>query len=220
VSARTQATAQSFLTTPEQRAIIARDAARGQPSGLLSFPNLTGLTSTPDGPPVVTSRTTGAEAVIPPPFAPGGPQQPYPAVLPPVSPELLAAAERRRQQATAAEQTALALFEDQRARAETERLLGMRQIEREGQQAVSGELNRLAGRGTARSPMFVNPAVRDIAERVGRATGQLEVSIGSRLEELGRELESARQARALENARIDFELAMERSNVNRLLGVS
>lgn len=154
-------------------------------------------------------------------YTPAGPTAtPYPTTLPALSPEMMEAIERRRSATVEREQRAETMFEDARLRAEAERILGLRRIGEDVGEVQRQRVSQLAGRGVARSPIFLNPELRRLATVQGRAIGELEAGVASKLEELRGILEGERQAVTRERAQIDFDTVFGRSDVGRLLGVS
>ena len=144
---------------------------------------------------------------------------PYPAVLPPLSPEMLKIIEDRRRAANRALAEAEARTESSRTAAELEaagRLLGFEEAAARQRRAGMSEL---AARGVARSPMFANPLRREIARAQQEQIGESQRQLASTLDELQVALEGARQRREAQLAQIAFDEMAARSNVNRLLGV-
>ena len=143
----------------------------------------------------------------------------YPSVLPPLSPEAQAAFLERRRAATRAEEQARAQVDRQRKMAEGAAVQGRAEIARQqGEQSRAG-LSELAGRGVARSPMFVNPFQRGVARQAQARVGELEMGLSQTLENLSAALQAADNQRAAELARIDTDMLTARSNVPGLLGV-
>ena len=144
----------------------------------------------------------------------------YPAVLPPLSPEAQRAFAERRRAATAAEEQARAQVDRQRAAAEAAAVQGRRQIgERQQRESLAG-MEEFAGRGVARSPMFVNPFQRGVARQAQQRVGELEMGLSQTLENLGAALQRAQGARARGLADSEMDIMAARSNVPRLLGVA
>lgn len=144
---------------------------------------------------------------------------PYPAVLPPLSPEMLKIVEDRRRAANRALAEAEARTESSRTAAELEaagRLLGFEEAAARQRRAGMSEL---AARGVARSPMFANPLRREIARVQQQQIGESQRQLASTLDELQAALEAARQRREQQLSQIAFDEMAARSNVNRLLGV-
>lgn len=143
----------------------------------------------------------------------------YPAVLPPLSPEAQAAFLERRRAATRAEEQARATIDRQRQMAEAAAVQGRRQIGEQQQRESLAGLEELAGRGVARSPMFVNPFQRGVARQAQQRIGELESGLSQTLENLGAALQAAENQRARELAQIETDILTARSNVPGLLGV-
>ena len=143
----------------------------------------------------------------------------YPSVLPPLSPEAQRAFAERRRAATAAEEQARAQIDRQRQQAEAAAVQGRRQIGEEQQRQSLAGMEELAGRGVARSPMFVNPFQRGVARQAQQRVGELESGLAQTLENLGAALQRAQSERARELADIEMDIMAARSNVPRLLGV-
>ena len=143
----------------------------------------------------------------------------YPTVLPPLSPEAQRAFAERRRLATRQWEEAQAQEARQRAAAEGAAVQGRRQIGREQAEQSRAGMQTLAGRGTARSPMFVNPFQREVARVAQQRVGELEMGLGQTLENLRTALQQADIDRERELNQIEFDIIAARSNVPYLLGV-
>lgn len=191
-----------FRDRPQQ---VARDP---RPSDLPQV-NLRDLGSTGPG---ADDDVDGGDTVI------SSTPTPYPAVLPPLSPEMLKIIEDRRRAANRALAEAEVRTESQRTAAELAaagRLLGIE--EETGRQRRAG-MQELAARGVARSPMFANPFRRELARVQQQQIGESQQQLASTLDELGVALEAARQRREQQLAQIAFDEMVARSNVSRLMG--
>lgn len=144
----------------------------------------------------------------------------YSSVLPPLSPEAQRAFAERRRQATAAYERAEQDVARQRQQAEAAAVQGRRQIGQEQAQQSRAGMAELAGRGVARSPMFVNPFQRQVARQAQQRVGELEMGLGQTLENLRLALQDAEAARERELNRIEFDILAARSNVPQLLGMN
>lgn len=143
----------------------------------------------------------------------------YPSVLPPLSPEAQRAFAERRRLATRAEEEARAQIDRQRQMAEGAAVQGRRQIaEQQAEQSRAG-MAEFAGRGVARSPMFVNPFQRGVARQAQQRVGELEMGLSQTLENLGAALQQAQLERERELAQIETDIMTARSNVPGILGV-
>ena len=142
----------------------------------------------------------------------------YPAELPALTAEQQAALMSRRRQATRAFGETEASINRQRQRAQAEALRAQGEIERQQQLQSRAGMQTLAGRGVGRSPMFVNPFQRQLAEQSQRAVGQLQSGLADTLAQLESALRQADIARERELAQIDFDAGSFRSDVSRLLG--
>lgn len=142
----------------------------------------------------------------------------YSAELPALTAEQQAALMSRRRQATRAFGETEASINRQRQRAQAEALRAQGEIERQQQLQSRTGMQTLAGRGVGRSPMFVNPFQRQLAEQSQRQVGQLQSGLADTLAQLEGALRQADIARERELAQIDFDAGSFRSDVARLLG--
>jgi hypothetical protein len=104
-----------------------------------------------------------------------------------------------------------------RARGDVERQRG--DLQRESQLQQRSGMQTLAGRGVARSPMFVNPFQRRLAEQTQRQVGELESGLAGILANLEAQIRQADIGREREINQLDFDRTQYRSNTSALLGV-
>ena len=142
----------------------------------------------------------------------------YDSVLPPLTAEQQALLASRRRAATRQFEETEASVARGRARAEAEALRAQTEIARQQQLQSRAGMQTLAGRGVGRSPMFVNPFQRQLAEQSQRAVGQLQSGLADTLAQLESALRQADIGRERELAQIDFDATSMRSDVARLLG--
>lgn len=142
----------------------------------------------------------------------------YNATLPPLSPQQQELLASRRRMATRqfGETEATATREMDRARADTRRQQA--NIERDQQMASREGMATLAGRGVGRSPMFVNPFQRQLAERTQRQTGELQSNLARILANLEGQIRQAGIMRDREYQQIDWDRTSFRSDPSALLG--
>ena len=142
----------------------------------------------------------------------------YPAALPALTAEQQAALASRRRLASRAFEETEANVARERARAEADALRAQSDVERQQQLQSRAGMQTLAGRGVGRSPMFVNPFQRQLAEQSQRQIGELQSGLANTLAQLESALRQAEIARDRELAQIDFDAGSFRSDVARLLG--
>lgn len=159
-----------------------------------------------------------AQQATPPQQAPATPLE-YPIEAASISPELQRILETRRIQADESLERTQADRDFQGAQATTQAALQMTDIDRWQQQTDLKNQRRLAARGVARSPMFANPAQRQVFETANRAGTEVRFGLAGTLSELDRALREAESRRSAELAEISFDEAAARSNVGQLLGV-
>jgi hypothetical protein len=144
----------------------------------------------------------------------------YPTTAPPLSPEVDRALRQRRFEAdmgVARAESDLGLFGD---RARVQAGLQLTDIGRWQDRTMQDTQRRLAARGVARSPMFANPAQRQVFEESSRAAGEVRFGLANTLSELERALREAQTRRAAELGEIEQDRGVAESDVNRLLGAS
>lgn len=144
----------------------------------------------------------------------------YPTTPLPLSPEVQRVLGQRR---LAADETLARAQEDarlQEAQARVAAGLRLSDVDRQVQQAELATRSQLAARGVARSPMFSNPAQRQIFEQANRASGEVRFTLRNTLSQLEQALREAESARQRELLDIEMEAVTARSDVNRLLGVN
>jgi hypothetical protein len=144
----------------------------------------------------------------------------YPTTPLPLSPEVDRILRQRRFEAdmdVARAEADLGLVGD---RARTQAGLQLTDIERWQDRTMQDTQRRLAARGVARSPMFANPAQRQVFEESSRAAGEVRFSLANTLSELERALREAQTRRAAELGEIEQDRGVAESDVNRLLGAS
>lgn len=141
----------------------------------------------------------------------------YPPPLPALSAPVQAALAQRRRAASSEFERAedLNRLEAQRAEADTQRRQQL--LERDRQLESRAGMQTLAGRGVARSPMFVNPFQRRLTEQAQRGTAELQSNLASTLANLRSALQEAEARREREFAQIDFDTATARSDLARIL---
>ena len=144
----------------------------------------------------------------------------YPTTPLPLSPEVERALMQRRYEADESVRRAMADRDFGEARATTSAALELTDIERWAEQSELANRSRLAARGLARSPLFANPAQRQVFEQANRAGSEVRFGLANTLSELDRALREAESARAAELANISLDEGAARSDVNRLLGAS
>lgn len=187
---------------------LERDARRGANRGLAA------LTTRGDTPPPPDPGPQGSTAGV------SSGTFRYPTALPPLSPEAQRAFAEERRAITRALEETRAQVARQRAQAEAAAVQGRREIGRtQAEQSRAGMLE-LAGRGVARSPMFVNPFQRGVARAAQQRVGELEMGLSQTLENLGTVLRQAEQDRARRLSQIETDIMAARSNVPMLLGVA
>jgi hypothetical protein len=142
----------------------------------------------------------------------------YDPVLPPLTPEQQALLATRRRLATRGFEETSAAVERERSRAEAEAVRQRQDIARAQQLQSRAGMQTLAGRGVGRSPMFVNPFQRQLAESSQRQIGELESGLANTLAQLQSALRQSEIARERELSQIDFDAATFRSDITRLLG--
>lgn len=103
-----------------------------------------------------------------------------------------------------------------RARGDVERQRG--DLQRESQLRQRSGMQTLAGRGVGRSPMFVNPFQRRLAEQTQRQVGELESGLAGILANLEAQIRQAEIGREREINQLDFDRAQFRSDTGALLG--
>lgn len=173
-----------------------------------------GLTQRPETPPPPDPGPQGSTAGV------SSGTFRYPSVLPPLSPEAQRAFAERRRAATRALEESRAQVERQRAQAEAAAVQGRREIGRQQAEQSRQGMAELAGRGVARSPMFVNPFQRGVARAAQQRVGELEMGLSQTLENLNTVLRRAEQDRARELAQIETDIMAARSSVPMLLGIA
>lgn len=101
----------------------------------------------------------------------------------------------------------------------TRAALQMTDIDRWAETTDLANRQRLAARGVARSPMFANPAQRQVFEQANRAGGEVRFNLASTLTELDRALRAAATRRQAEYGEIEMDIGDGQSDVNAMLGV-
>jgi hypothetical protein len=143
----------------------------------------------------------------------------YPSVLPPLTPDQQSALMNRRRAATSQLEGTEDLVRLQASRAAGDAFRQQGEIGRvQGEQSRAG-MQSLAGRGVARSPMFVNPFQRQLVAQAQRQTGELQSGLAGTLANLQAALQQASATRERELSQIDFDEATYRSDIARLLGL-
>ena len=146
------------------------------------------------------------------------PVQEYPTEPLPLSPEVQRQLMQRRYEADEMVRRAAADRDFQGAQATTQAALQMTDIDRWRQQTDLENQRRLAARGVARSPMFANPAQRQVFETANRAATEVRFGLAGTLSELDRALREAESRRQRELSEISLDEGAGRSDVDRLLG--
>jgi len=155
----------------------------------------------------ITSSTNGVSQ----PFGSGS-------ALPALTPQQQEALLQRRRLATRQYGETEAAVGRERDRAEADTLRRTQDIGRDQQLQSRAGMQTLAGRGVARSPMFVNPFQRQLAEGAQRQQSELQSGLAATLAGLETALRQADIARLREYAQIDFDRGSYRSDVASLLG--
>lgn len=145
---------------------------------------------------------------------------PYPTVLPPLTPEMQSALDARRRAASRAYEQAAIQVDDARMAAEAQRLFTEQQIDEATARARREGMTQLAARGVARSPMFANPFRRELVRQQQAQLGEAEATLAGTLEQLGRTLQAAELQAEREYADIGVAAMQGRSNIGRLLGIA
>lgn len=145
---------------------------------------------------------------------------PYPTVLPPLTPEMQATLDARRRAASRAFEQAAIEADDARMAAEAQRLFTEQQIDEATAAARRQGMTTLAARGVARSPLFANPFRRELVRQQQAQLGEAEATLAGTLEQLGRTLQAAELQREREFADIGVAAMQARSNIGRILGVA
>ncbi len=142
----------------------------------------------------------------------------YPPELPALTAEQQALLQNRRRMATRQrdETVNTAQREMTRARGDVERQRG--DLQRESQFQARSGMQTLAGRGVGRSPMFVNPFQRRLAEQTQREVGQLESGLAGILANLQAQIRQAEIGREREINQLEFDRTQFRSDTGALLG--
>lgn len=161
----------------------------------------------PDAPPAPT--TNGVS---------GG--NPYPTVLPPLTPEMQSALDARRRAASRAYEQAAIAADDARMQAEAQRLFTEQQIDEATARARREGMASLASRGVARSPLFANPFRRELVRQQQAQLGEAEATLAGTLDQLGKTLQAAQLTAEREYADVGVAAIQARSNLARLLGLS
>jgi hypothetical protein len=125
----------------------------------------------------------------------------------------------RRRLATRSFEETQALVARERARSEGDVLRQQGELSRAQDLQSRQGMQTLAGRGVGRSPIFVNPFQRQLAEQTQRQVGELQSGLANTLAQLGSALQQAEINRDRELAQIDFDAVDFRSDVGGLLGV-
>lgn len=146
-------------------------------------------------------------------------RQEYPIEAASISPELQRILETRRIQTDQSLEEAQLDRDLFYARAKQQADLQETNIKRFQQTQNLETQRRLAARGVARSPMFSNPAQREIFETANRASGEVRLNLAKTLSDLNTALRKAQSQSQRDLAEINFDEAAARSNVGRLLGV-
>lgn len=142
----------------------------------------------------------------------------YSPTLPALTPQQQRALMERRRLATRSFEETQAVVGRERTRAEAEALRQQGEVDRARELQSRAGMQTLAGRGVGRSPMFVNPFQRQLAEQSQRQVGELQSGLANTLAELGSALQQAEIGRDRELSQIDFDAVDFRSDVGRLLG--
>ena len=124
---------------------------------------------------------------------------------------------RRRAASRGVEQTQN-VVQREAQRAQGDALRQQRQLTRDFERASREGMQTLAGRGVARSPMFVNPFQRQLVEQSQRQIGELRSGLAGTLSQLENALRQAEIGREAELSQIDFDALTYRSDIDRLLG--
>lgn len=159
-----------------------------------------------------------AQQASPPQQAPAAPPE-YPTEPLPLSPEVQRQLMQRRFEADEMVRRAAADRDFQGAQATTQAALQMTDIDRWQQQTDLENQRRLAARGVARSPMFANPAQRQVFETANRAGTEVRMGLANTLSELDRALREAETRRQRELSEISLDMGEAQSDIGRLLGV-
>ena len=142
----------------------------------------------------------------------------YSPTLPALTPQQQRALMERRRLATRSFEETQALVDRERARSEGDVLRQQGELSRAQDLQSRQGMQTLAGRGVGRSPIFVNPFQRQLAEQTQRQVGELQSGLANTLAQLGSALQQAEINRDRELAQIDFDRTSYRSDVDRLLG--
>ena len=139
--------------------------------------------------------------------------------LPPLTAEQQAALMGRRNIATRGAAQTERFIQRERARSEGDTIRKVGEVGRDQSRASRAGMNALAGRGTARGPMFVNPMQRQLAEDAQSRIGEYQSEFAATLANLENALRRAEIDRDREYNQINFDEATMRSDLRRLMGL-
>ena len=211
------------MATPQERfeASLARATSGitytpSQISGLTNIAKQRGITDAP----TLQVIANAPRRPDPDPVTTNGVTQPfrYSPTLPALTPQQQRALMERRRLATSSFEETQEVVKRERIRAEAEALRQQGEVDRARELQSRAGMQTLAGRGVGRSPIFVNPFQRQLAEQSQRQVGELQSGLANTLAQLGSALRQAETGRERELAQIDFDAIDFRSDVGRLLG--
>lgn len=211
------------MATPQERfeASLARATSGitytpSQISGLTNIAKQRGITDAP----TLQVIANAPRRPDPDPVTTNGVTQPfrYSPTLPALTPQQQRALMERRRLATSSFEETQEVVKRERIRAEAEALRQQGEVDRARELQSRAGMQTLAGRGVGRSPIFVNPFQRQLAEQSQRQVGELQSGLANTLAQLGSALRQAEIGRERELAQIDFDAIDFRSDVGRLLG--
>ena len=187
-----------------------------QISGLTNIAKQRGITDAP----TLQVIANAPRRPDPDPVTTNGVTQPfrYSPTLPALTPQQQRALMERRRLATSSFEETQEVVKRERIRAEAEALRQQGEVDRARELQSRAGMQTLAGRGVGRSPIFVNPFQRQLAEQSQRQVGELQSGLANTLAQLGSALRQAEIGRERELAQIDFDAIDFRSDVGRLLG--
>lgn len=213
------------MATPQERfeASLARATSGitytpSQISGLTNIAKQRGITDEPTL--QIIANAPRRPDPEPDPVTTNGVTQPfrYSPTLPALTPQQQRALMERRRLATRSFEETQEVVKRERIRAEAEALRQQGEVDRARELQSRAGMQTLAGRGVGRSPIFVNPFQRQLAEQSQRQVGELQSGLANTLAQLGSALQQAETGRERELAQIDFDAIDFRSDVGRLLG--
>ena len=214
------ATPQEIFQASVDRATEGITYTPSQISGLTDIAKQRGITDAPSLQIIANAPRRPDPDPEPDPVTTNGVTQPfrYSPILPALTPQQQRALMERRRLATRSFEETQGVVGRERIRAEAEALRQQGEVDRARELQARAGMQRLAGRGVGRSPIFVNPFQRQLAEQTQRQVGELQSGLANTLAQLGSALGQAETGRERELAQIDFDAIDFRSDVGRLLG--